>query len=49
MTETKASKVGTRVRVGRKTYTVSSSQGYGADMIIRTREGVAFKIGEVSK
>ena len=42
-----APEVGTQVKVGRKTYTVSGSQGHGENMIIRTREGVAFKITEI--
>lgn len=45
----KAPRVGATVKVGRKTYTVSGSQGHGENMIIRTREGVAFKIGEIAK
>lgn len=49
MTKTQAPKVGTQVKAGRKVYTVSGSQGHGANMIIRTREGVAFKIGEIAK
>lgn len=45
----KAPKVGTTVKVGRKVYTVGGSQGHGENMIIRTREGVVFKIGEIAK
>lgn len=45
--DAKAPKVGTKVQVGRKIYTVAGSQGHGENMVIRTREGVAFKITEI--